>query len=225
MFAKTLITAAIIGTATARFPIIADRDDSIQNRADSSARAECSSALSAVETLFSSAPTPPADLLSVTLPADPCVTPSFTGALATEWPSYTSAALQWYASHTSELNDFVSACEGVLSDAAAQVGPQVCTSALVGAGVTAASTTAAAVTTTTAASVTSVASVSSASSTGAGDAITSSSAVSSAGVSGSASPSSSSSTVSTPNAAPRETGFAVVAAVAAAGFMGAVAVL
>ncbi|KAI0970631.1 hypothetical protein F4678DRAFT_435806 [Xylaria arbuscula] len=222
MFAKALVTAAIIGAATARSPIIADRDDSIQNRADSSASAECSSALSAVETLFLSAPTPPADLLSATLPADPCVTPSFTGALATEWPSYASAALQWYTSNAAELDDFVSACGGILTDAAAQVAPGVCTSALVGAGVTAASTTAAAVTTTAASSATSAASVMSAS-TGAGGANTSSSAVSSAGASGSVSPSSS--TVSTPNAAPRETGFAVVAAVAAAGFMGAVAVL
>ncbi|KAI0447685.1 hypothetical protein F4803DRAFT_558748 [Xylaria telfairii] len=218
MFTKALLTAAVvIGTATAQVPAIAKRDFLESRQLDSGlpdgldVDPKCQSALTAVSTLYTSLPTPAADLLSVTLPTDPCVTPTFTGKLESEWNSYTSAALQWYSSHSDELLNFVTACSGLIDGSQATDLP-VCSSDLASPG---ASTTPAQTTTgsSSASTITGVASSGAASSSGAG---------ASAGASQSTSPSS---TVSTPNAAPRETGFVFAAAVAAAGFMGAVAAL
>ncbi|KAI0097390.1 hypothetical protein GGR51DRAFT_470854 [Nemania sp. FL0031] len=173
----------------------------------------CSSAFSAVSTLYQSVPTPPADLLSATLPTDPCVTPTFTGKLESEWNSYTSAALEWYTSNSDEILSFVTACSGIVE--APYLTEPSCSSGVTG-------TTAAA--TTTSEALTTSSSGSGVTSTGA--AATSSGASSSGASSsaGAASSSSASSSVST-GAAPRETGFVVAAAMAAAGFMGAVAAL
>ncbi|KAH8161675.1 hypothetical protein CIB48_g6563 [Xylaria polymorpha] len=205
---KALLTAAVIGAATTaqQVPAIAKREFLENRQLDGSLDPACESALTAVSTLYTSLPTPAADLLSVTLPADPCATPTFTGKLESEWVSYTSAALQWYSSHSSELLDFVTACSGII-DGAQATGLPVCSSDLAG---PAASTTAPAKTTSGSGSASTITGVSS------------SGAASSAGASKSSSPSS---TTSTPNAAPRETGFVFAAAVAAAGFMGAVAAL
>ncbi|KAI1274299.1 hypothetical protein F5Y07DRAFT_220508 [Xylaria sp. FL0933] len=216
MHTKTFLITALIGTATAQLPAIPKRSP-LESQTPQSTRlgpsetdlAKCSSAVSAIETIAASAPTPPADLASLPLPIDPCAPPSLTGQLQSDWSSYTSAALQWYLSHTAEFENFFTACE---DDTAVSVaGPIVCKSDL-----DAATTTGVATTTPTTPAVFT--------SSGTGDAT--------AGASGSASPSSTSSSTSsgsssssTPNAAPRETGFVVAAAAVAAGFMGAVAVL
>ncbi|KAI0458616.1 hypothetical protein F5B21DRAFT_458793 [Xylaria acuta] len=199
MVSKALLAATVIGAATAQLPAIAKRDF-IENRQLDGLDVDptCASALTAVSTLYSSLPTPPADLLSVTLPADPCVTPSFTGKLQSEWSAYTSEALVWYSSHSDELLNFVTACSGLVGDAVA-TGLPVCSSDLAGLATTTGSSSSPAIT--------------DATSSGAGP---------STGAPSSGSPSS---TASTPNAAPRETGFVLAAAVAAAGFMGAVAAL
>ncbi|TGJ85813.1 hypothetical protein E0Z10_g2955 [Xylaria hypoxylon] len=200
MFSKALLAATVIGAATAQLPAIAKRDF-IENRQydDLDVDPTCKSALSAIETIYSSVPTPPADLLSVTLPADPCVTPSFTGTLESEWSSYTSEALQWYTSHADDFANFLTACSGLVDESAATNIP-VCSSDLTALGSAPTITTPAQTTT---------------DATGSGPASST----------GASSTPSSSPTVATPNAAARETGFVVAAAMAAAGFMGAVAVL
>ncbi|KAF2973435.1 hypothetical protein GQX73_g102 [Xylaria multiplex] len=214
MLSKVLLTTAVIGAATAQLPAIVKRDF-IENRQfdDIGVDPTCQSALSAIQTIYSSVPTPPADLLTATLPADPCATPSFTGSLQSEWNSYTSEALQWYASHTSDFASFFTACPDLVDESATNV--PVCSSDLAGLG-GAATTTPPAQTTGSSESASSP-TVTDATTTGA----TESEATSSAGASSSQSPSS---TVST-GAAPHQTSFVMAAAVAAVGFMGAVAVL
>ncbi|KAI3332397.1 hypothetical protein HD806DRAFT_480438 [Xylariaceae sp. AK1471] len=209
MFSKVILAAAAIGAVTAQVPAIAKREF-IENRQDDGLDPACESALSAVMPLYSELPTPPADLLSMTLPADPCVTPSFTGKLGEEWSSYTSEALQWYSSHSDELNSIVTACSDIAAQAGAITGVPVCTSGL--GGLPGATTSAPAQTT----------SESGSSPTTSDATKPASGSPSSTGASSSGSPSTSS--VST-GAAPRETGFVVAAAAAAVGFMGAIAVL
>ncbi|KAI1133236.1 hypothetical protein F5Y10DRAFT_229701 [Nemania abortiva] len=216
MFSKALLAATVIGAATAQVPAIAKREF-IENRQDGlDLDPACESALSAVTTLYASVPTPPADLLSQSLPTDPCVTPSFTGKLESEWVSYTSAAFQWYSSHSDELNSFITACSGLVDESAATDIP-VCSTAVTGVTSAAATTTSESQTT-----KSSGGSSSGSAPTSTGAAATSSAASSSSSAAGSGS--AASSTVST-GAAPRETGFVVAAAMAAAGFMGAVAAL
>ncbi|KAI3337914.1 hypothetical protein F4824DRAFT_94185 [Ustulina deusta] len=230
MWSKILVIAAVLGAVTAQIPAIAKRDFIENRQVDNlSLDPACQSALSMVQTLYLSEPTPPADLESVTLPADPCVTPSFTGTLQSEWVSYTSELFAWVSSHTTEIDNFITACSSLVGEAATAY--PVCSSdvtGLVSAATTAAATTSAAATSAaaTSAAASSAAATTSAHTTAASETstphATTSHAVSSAGASTSASPSSA---VPTTNAAPRETGFVVAAAVAVAGFMGAVAVL
>ncbi|KAI1192086.1 hypothetical protein F5B17DRAFT_232 [Nemania serpens] len=202
MLSKILLaTIAVIGLATAQVPAVAKRDF-LEIRQTNGIDPTCASAISDVSSLYSTVPTPPADLLSVTLPSDPCVTPSFTGKLQSEWATYTSEALQWYTSHSSQLLSFVSACSGLVDGSLATDVP-VCSSSLSGGG----GVTSSPATTTPAAPTTKSAGASGSTPTPT--------------TSGSGSPSS-----PTPNAAAsRETSFVVAAAVAAAGFMGAVAAL
>ena len=210
MLSKALLTATVIGAATAQnLPPIARREF-LEDRQFDGVPATCESAISAIETIYSSAPTPPADLLSVTIPADPCVTPSFTGKLASEWSSYTDAALEWYYDHTSEINAVLTACSDIIEQATAGLNPADFPTCSTGFGGAAASTKTAADSTITATTT---------------PAPSSSSTGGAASTGASTSSASATSTVNVPNAAARETGFAVVAAVAAAGFMGAVAVL
>ncbi|KAI1153913.1 hypothetical protein F4825DRAFT_413346 [Nemania diffusa] len=221
MFTKALLAATVITAATAQVPAIAQRDFIIIERRQDDALnidPQCSSALAAVSTLYDTLPTPAADLLSasVTLPTDPCATPSFTGKLESEWVSYTSAALGWYSANSGALNSFITACSGLVDDSA--TGLPVCSTDLPGAG---AATTTAAVTTTAASAGQTSASAGNTSSPTATGASTSASA---AGSPSAAQSSAASSTAST-GAAPRETGFVVAAAVAAAGLLGAVAAL
>ncbi|KAI1201770.1 hypothetical protein F5X97DRAFT_12460 [Nemania serpens] len=209
MLSNIFLATTVIGLAAAQVPAIARRDF-LENRQTDGLDPECASAVSDISSLYSSVPTPPADLLSVTLPSDPCVTPTFTGKLQSEWATYTSEALQWYTSHSDELLSFVTACSGLVNGAIA-TGIPVCSSEVTGVSSPAATTT------------TTTPATHSSSSGASGSTPGPTSASSSAGpAAGSGSPSS---TVPTPNAAPRETSFVVAAAVAAAGFMGAVAAL
>ncbi|KAI1351989.1 hypothetical protein F5Y01DRAFT_314238 [Xylaria sp. FL0043] len=228
MHIKIFLITALIGAATAQLPAMPKRSP-LESQTPQSTRgpsetdlAKCSSAVSAIETLAASAPTPPADLASLPLPIDPCAPPSLTGKLQSDWSSYTSAALQWYLSHTAEFENFFTACE---DDTAVSVaGPIVCKSDLDAATATATATATTATTTTM--TMPAASTSSGASDATASDATTSASnSTSSSSTLSSSSSSSTSSTSSTPNAAPRETGFVVAAAAVAAGFMGAVAVL
>ncbi|GAP82713.1 hypothetical protein SAMD00023353_0102490 [Rosellinia necatrix] len=201
MFSKALLAATVIGAATAQVPALAKPDFIKRGEFDGlDLDPKCESALADASTLYSSVPTPPAALLSETLPADPCVTPTFTGKLQSEWASYTSEAEAWYTSHSDELLNFVTACSGLVGDSIATAVP-VCSTAAAGGDATTTTNTSPAQTT---------------GSSSNGD---------SSASSGPAATGSGSSAVPTPNAAPRETGFVVAAAVAAAGFMGAVAAL
>ncbi|KAI1749987.1 hypothetical protein F4782DRAFT_510928 [Xylaria castorea] len=210
MFSKALLAAAVIGAATAQIPAVAKRDFIENRQLDGlSVAPECSSALIAVSTLYDSLPTPPADLATVTLPSDPCVTPSFTGKLESEYVSYTSSALQWYSSNSAQLQNFVTACSDLVG--AEATGLPICSSYLTGL------TSSGAVKTTTSAGATgNSVSPTITRATSSGPAPTGASSTSSAAPA--------STTAPAKGAASRETGFALVA-VAAAGIMGAVMAL
>ncbi|KAI0549308.1 hypothetical protein F4679DRAFT_547537 [Xylaria curta] len=215
MFSKAILAATIIGAATAQIPAVAKRDF-IQDRQLNGVTIapSCSSALSAVSTLYDSLPTPPADLASVTLPADPCVTPSFTGKLQSEYVSYTSSALQWYSSNSAQLESFITACSDLVGGAVA-TGVPVCSSYLTGLT--------SAVKTTTSARATGY-SVSPTLTRATSSGPVSTGASSTASRSGTSSGAPASTSAPAKGAASRETGFAL-AAVAAAGVMGAVVAL
>ncbi|KAI8628178.1 hypothetical protein F5Y19DRAFT_144289 [Xylariaceae sp. FL1651] len=222
MLSKVMLTAAVIGAATAQIPEMAKRDF-LENRQLDGADGvpdgvspECQSAISDLMPLYSEAPTPPADLLSVTLPTDPCVTPTFTGKLESEWTSYTSAAYAWYNSHSNEFSSFIAVCSDVASDVA--TGIPVCSTEL--GGLTSATSVPAQTTSESGSS-----SPSSPTSSGATTKPSSSAGSSSSSHPSSGSPSSTGTPVATPNAAPRETSLVVAVGVAAAALMGAVAVL
>ncbi|KAI1491556.1 hypothetical protein F5X96DRAFT_630955 [Biscogniauxia mediterranea] len=201
MLANVVLAAALVSTASAHLPAVAKREF-LQSRQDQDQDidAACVSAVNAVMPLYDSLPNPPDDLLSVTLPAEPCATPTFTGSLASEFSSYTSEVMDWYSSNSAAINSAIASCTS-LADYEFEV--PVCSSS--GAAGASATTTEAASTTATPGS--------------------SSSGPTS--TSGTSSSSSSSSTVTpTANAAPRETGYVMVAAAAAAaGLMGVVAAL
>ncbi|KAI0189739.1 hypothetical protein EV127DRAFT_101519 [Xylaria flabelliformis] len=216
MFSKAILAATIVGAATAQIPAVAKRDFIQDRQLDGVTIApSCSSALSAVSTLYDSLPTPPADLASVTLPADPCVTPSFTGTLQSEYVSYTSSALQWYSSNSAQLESFITACSDLVGGAAA-TGLPVCSSYLTGLTSAVQTTTSARATGYSVSPTLTRATSSGPVSTGA--------ASSTASRSGTSSGAPASTSAPAKGAASRETGFAF-AAVAAAGVMGAVAAL
>ncbi|KAI1740798.1 hypothetical protein F4680DRAFT_417848 [Xylaria scruposa] len=215
MFSKAILAATIIGAATAQIPAVAKRDFIQDRQLDGVTIApSCSSALSAVSTLYDSLPTPPADLVTATLPADPCVTPSFTGKLQSEYVSYTSSALQWYSSNSAQLESFLTACSDLVGGAAA-TGLPVCSSYLTGLT--------SAVQTTTSARATGY-SVSPTLTRATSSGPVSTGASSTASRSGTSSGAPASTSAPAKGAASRETGFAL-AAVAAAGVMGAVVAL
>ncbi|KAI1434491.1 hypothetical protein GGR50DRAFT_695137 [Xylaria sp. CBS 124048] len=107
MFFNALLTATVIGAATAQVPNIMGRD--ILESRQMSIGPECQSAVFAAQTIYAEAPSLPTNVISA-LPTEPCVTPSLTGKLETEYESYISAASQWSSSHSSELNRIVTAC-------------------------------------------------------------------------------------------------------------------
>lgn len=171
----------------------------------------CESALSAVVPLYSSLPTPPDALISATLPADPCVTPDFTGTLSEQYASWTTGALDWFTSHSDQLFSVITACSEL---AAGMTDVPLCTTGLEngGAGTT--------TTTTTITSSDGPAQTADSESESNADATTTPTR------SQQQSDSSPSPTSTVPdNAAPRETAGFLVAAAAAAAFMGAVVAL
>jgi hypothetical protein len=218
MLSKVILAATAIGAVTAQVPGIARREF-IENRQDDGLDPACESAIDAAMPIYSELPTLPDDFASVTLPADPCVTPSFTGTLGQEWASYTSGVFAWYGSHSDELNAVITACADAASAAGVVPGVPVCSSDDSGLPSSADATSTAVQTTTTetseGGSSPTVTPTSGATKPASG--LPSSTGASSSGAH-------STSSVST-GAAPRETGFLVAAAAAAAGFMGAVAVL
>ncbi|KAI1339473.1 hypothetical protein F5Y15DRAFT_382660 [Xylariaceae sp. FL0016] len=193
MFAKVLLVAAVAGLASAeQLPSVAKREflDARQDLSD-----ECQSAITAVLPLYSSLPTPAADLENLTLDSDPCATPTLTGSVASDFSSYSSAVLDWYTSNSAELNSALASCSE-LSAYASEV--PICSSAI--ASITSGATSATATSDST-------------SSTGG-----SSKGSSSTGGSASA-------TQVSQGGAPRETGFVFAAGAAGAALMAAVAAL
>jgi hypothetical protein len=232
MFSNIILAAAALSVATAQakqIPALAQRSF-IEGRQDSDDGGlddldpACESALSSLLPIYSSAPTPPADL---TLPDDPCVTPTFTGAQAAEWTSYTSAALDWFTSHSDEVYSLVTDCPVLAAQASgALTDIPVCSSIVGGADVTGSSSSSVPAQTTAPSDGGESSTSASAGVTGSGSGPGSGSTGPTTSHSGSSSPSSTGTPTPTPNAAPRETGFVVAAAaLAAAGFMGAVAAL
>jgi hypothetical protein len=191
MYAKTLTIAALAAVASAQIPAVARRDFvEARQTGLTSLSPECQSAVQSILPIYTEIPTPAADLESA-LPTDPCESVTFTGSLSAEYASYSSAAIAWYTSHSSELLGALSSC-AELSQYATEI--PVC-STVTGGSVAATTGTA----------------------TGAKSSGTST-------ATGAKSSGTSTATSVAKNFAARETGF-VAAAVAAAGFVGAVAAL
>ncbi|KAK6082589.1 infection structure specific protein [Seiridium cupressi] len=207
MYTKTFAVATLVAAASAQLPAVVRRDF-LEARQTASLDAACQSAVASVLPLYQEIPTPPEDLQSVTLPADPCETPSFTGTLASEYSSYTSEVLDWYTSHSAELLSALASCTE-LASYASEV--PVCSSFASGA----LSSATAGATTTDDSSASATATGGSSSATGAGSSAATATGSASATKTGAAS-------VSQAGGA-RETGF-VAGVIAAAGFVGAVAV-
>ncbi|KAI1081690.1 hypothetical protein F5B20DRAFT_588280 [Whalleya microplaca] len=196
MFTKVLFSVAF-GMVSAQTPSLARRG---VLEARQTVDAQCQSALTEVMPLYSDLPTPPPVLLTMSLPSDPCATPTLTGDDASQFNSYTSEVLVWYSSHSAELSSALASCSDLASYA---TNVPVCSSAV---NATAA--------------MTSADSTSTASSDN-GNA----SAASDSAASGTAGSPSSSTTVVTANAALHDTRLVGAVALVAAGFMGAVAAL
>ncbi|KAI1269039.1 hypothetical protein F5Y18DRAFT_175103 [Xylariaceae sp. FL1019] len=114
MVSKLLLTATVLGGVSAQVPSILGRD-SLERR-QASVDPSCQSVLSDIQTIYADAPTPPADLASVTI-TDPCSVPTFTGKLGQEYSSYVTAAESWYTEHSKELASVVAACTQYASEA------------------------------------------------------------------------------------------------------------
>ncbi|KAH6659194.1 hypothetical protein BKA67DRAFT_529369 [Truncatella angustata] len=110
MFSKTFAVATFAAVASAQLPAIARREFLIEARQTYSADDACSTAIASVLPIYSEIPLPPSELQSVSLPSDPCETPSFTGTVAAEYSSYTSEVLDWYTSHSDELLSALASC-------------------------------------------------------------------------------------------------------------------
>ncbi|KAI2619897.1 infection structure specific protein [Hypoxylon sp. NC1633] len=192
MFAKILLFAALATAVASQDsqPGEPAKRDVVEGRQQFVITdAQCERALTSAMSVYAGQPTPPPALLSTKLPSDPCaVSIAFSGhpSASSQFSSYTSEVVDWYASHSAQLQSVLAPCSSLASYLTLKV--PICTSS--------AQSTSAAVEGT---GPTSTAESS-------GETTTSSSTV-------------------TPNAAPRETGLVGIAAVAAAGFLGAVAAL
>ncbi|CAJ2513973.1 Uu.00g020920.m01.CDS01 [Anthostomella pinea] len=217
MFSKALLAAAAVSIACAQLPGLAKRDFLLQDRQDQDQQQpddKCQSAITSVLPLYDSLPTPPPALLSVTIDAHPCATPTFTGEAAAEYSFYTSEVLGWYASNSAKLNGALASCSDLASYASAV---PICSSAVAAAG---------AGMTTTSAETSNATGSSTETTSSAGSHATSKAASSASGAKASATDSAASASSSVvKGAAARETGFVMVVGVVAAGFMAAVAAL
>lgn len=115
MYAHSLmLSASLAAVASAHLPAVVKRDF-VQPRQTDGLDDKCQNALKELMPVYNALPTPPPVLLSATLPADPCVTPSFKGETAKAWNSYTSEAFGWFSSHSSEIVAALSDCPELLS--------------------------------------------------------------------------------------------------------------
>ncbi|KAF7514674.1 hypothetical protein G7054_g15108 [Neopestalotiopsis clavispora] len=106
---QILAVAAFAASASANFMPIARRDF-VEARAADSGDDACSTALGQILPIYTEIPYPPKELLTVTIPTDPCETPDITGSLAAEYTSYTSKVLGWYSLHSAELLSALTGC-------------------------------------------------------------------------------------------------------------------
>lgn len=109
-----MLSASLAAVASAHLPAVVKRDF-VQPRQTGGLDDKCQNALKELMPVYNALPTPPPVLLSATLPADPCVTPSFKGETAKAWNSYTSEAFGWFSSHSSEIVAALSDCPELLS--------------------------------------------------------------------------------------------------------------
>ena len=86
MYTKTLVVAAFAAAASAQLPAVARRDF-VEARQTESLGAGCQAAIASIAPIYSEIPMPPTDLVTASLPSDPCETPSFTGSLSSEYAS------------------------------------------------------------------------------------------------------------------------------------------
>ncbi|KAI2620733.1 hypothetical protein GGS26DRAFT_307000 [Hypomontagnella submonticulosa] len=199
MSMRILFITALIAIATAtQSPDFTERDIIIEGRQKLPGipDEQCQKAVASAQSIYTSLPTPPPALLSMSLPSDPCATSiAFSGdaAAASKFSSYTSKVMDWYTSHSAQLQSALAPCSSLASFVAQEI--PVCTS-----------------------------SVSSSFTTGSGATPTSTGS-SSVSPSSATTGAAGSSSTAAPNAAPRETGFIGAAAVAAMGFVGAIAAL
>lgn len=115
MYAHSLmLSASLAAVASAHLPAVVKRDF-VQPRQTDDLDGKCQNALNELMPVYNALPTPPPALFSATLPADPCVTPSFKGETAKAWSSYTSEAFGWFSSHSSEIVAALSDCPELLS--------------------------------------------------------------------------------------------------------------
>lgn len=115
MYAQSLVlSASLAAVASAHLPAVVKREF-VQPRQTDGLDDKCQDALRELMPIYNALPTPPPALLSATLPADPCVTPSFKGETAKAWNSYTSEAFGWFSSHSSEIVGVLSECPELLS--------------------------------------------------------------------------------------------------------------
>lgn len=115
MYVQSLVlSASLAAVASAHLPAVVKRDF-VQPRQTDGLDDKCQNALNELMPVYNALPTPPPALMSATLPADPCVTPSFKGETAKAWESYTSEAFGWFSSHSSEIVAALSDCPELLS--------------------------------------------------------------------------------------------------------------
>ncbi|KAI0379202.1 hypothetical protein F5Y04DRAFT_259972 [Hypomontagnella monticulosa] len=194
MSTKAFLITALIAVITAiQLPGLTERDV-IEGRQKlpGITDPQCQNAVASAQTIYESLPTPPPALLSMSLPSDPCATSiAFSGdaAAASKFSSYTSKVMDWYTSHSAQLQSVLAPCSSLASVVAQQI--PFCTSSMnlsstAGSSATPAPTSATNFPTST---------------------------------------TTDSSSTATPNAAARETGSISYAAIAAMGFIGAIAAL
>lgn len=119
MYAKTFTVATLAAVASAQLPALVRREFLLEARETQSMDPTCQSAIASVLPIYSEIPIPPSDLESITLPSNPCETPSLTGSLASEYSSYTSEVLAWYSSNSAELLSALASCSQLAAYATA----------------------------------------------------------------------------------------------------------
>ncbi|KAI1827077.1 hypothetical protein F4861DRAFT_536553 [Xylaria intraflava] len=210
MFAKFLLTATAIGAATAK--VFVERDVVEARQTSESLSPACESALSVAEPAYDMQPT--LDIfISATKVTEPCKTPFYTGSVGSIYTSYSSELMAWYTSNSVVLNNVLTACSETLEPIPTPTFPASCSTFTGGQG--------GATPTTESSAPGSSLSSASVSQTGSPTVTPAGTTTGTPGTPGT--PTSTSATTPT-GAASRETGFAA-AALAAAGFIGAVAML